>query len=289
MEYNNRKEIVCINCNKIGHTFKQCHQPISSYGIIAFKIDNNTKDIYFLMICRKDTFHYVEFMRGRYDLDNSDYLESLLDGLTGFERDQILNNNFDYLWINLWMTKNNESKNQERYNREYYDSKNKFSKLKENNYFKKYFEKSEIKWSEPEWGFPKGRRNLGEQDLDCAIREFEEESGLSSDQYNIVDIRLVSNSFDINEDSLCDPTYKVKEVFTGTNNLKYKHVYYLAICNNNIQVKLDENNFDQSSEISNIKWFQYSDCLKKIRPYNKEKIKVLDEVHNYVYRNWIQE
>ena len=61
-----RRDIICLNCNKPGHTLKQCYHPISSYGIIAFKIMNN--QILFLMIRRKDTFNYVEFLRGRYNL-----------------------------------------------------------------------------------------------------------------------------------------------------------------------------------------------------------------------------
>ena len=36
------------------------------------------------------------------------------------------------------------------------------------------------RWEEPEWGFPKGRRNYQEKDYDCAMREFTEETGLSS-------------------------------------------------------------------------------------------------------------
>lgn len=257
MDLNNKKEIVCINCNKIGHTFKQCHQPISSYGIIAFKVfDNN---IFFLMICRKDTFHYVEFMRGRYDLEDKCYINSLLDGFTHNERNLITNYNFDYLWTKLWM-----SKNQERYNREYYDSKNKFNILMKDSYLINYFDKFEVKWTEPEWGFPKGRRNLGEEDLDCAKREFEEESGLNNQQYQIID-----SSF-------------IKEIFFGTNNLKYKHVYYIAFCNKNINVNLDKDNLDQISEVSNIEWVEYNDCLRRIRPYNTEKINVLKTVYNKI-------
>ena len=34
-------------------------------------------------------------------------------------------------------------------------------------------------WDEPEWGFPKGRRNFNETDLNCALREFNEETGIN--------------------------------------------------------------------------------------------------------------
>ncbi len=37
-------------------------------------------------------------------------------------------------------------------------------------------EETNTSWIEPEWGFPKGRRNNQETDLDCALREFKEET-----------------------------------------------------------------------------------------------------------------
>ena len=49
------------------------------------------------------------------------------------------------------------------------------------NYLKSLIEKSITRWSETEWGFPKGRRNFQEKDLDCALREFEEETGMNKD------------------------------------------------------------------------------------------------------------
>ena len=33
MSFNNKKKI-CNNCNKYGHEFKQCPEPITSWGII---------------------------------------------------------------------------------------------------------------------------------------------------------------------------------------------------------------------------------------------------------------
>ena len=40
----------------------------------------------------------------------------------------------------------------------------------------------------PEWGFPKGRRNYQENDIDCATREWEEETGYSRNQIKMVKI-----------------------------------------------------------------------------------------------------
>ena len=51
-------------------------------------------------------------------------------------------------------------------------------------------EMSKTKWMETEWEFPKGRRNQKEKDLDCALREFEEETGIHQ-----TDIKIVENVF----------------------------------------------------------------------------------------------
>ena len=44
-------KIICKNCNSVGHTYRDCPHPISSYGIICFTIIDN--EIHYLMIQRK--------------------------------------------------------------------------------------------------------------------------------------------------------------------------------------------------------------------------------------------
>lgn len=258
MDYTHKESKLCINCNKYGHTCKHCHQPITSFGIINLKKVNN--ELYYLMICRKDTFNYVEFLRGRYEPNDVDYLGSLLEGMTISERELIINNDFDFLWNKLWI-----KKSQERFNKEYYNSKKKFNFLKKDSYLHDLNLKVNFIWSEPEWGFPKGRRNLGESDKDCAIREFEEETGIKNGNYIILnDVR------------------PVKEIFFGTNGNKYKHVYYVSVSKKDIIPSIDPGNFLQVSEISSIQWFTFENCLQKIRHYNKEKIKMFTELNNFL-------
>ena len=73
-------------------------------------------------------------------------------------------------------------------------------------------------WNEPEWGFPKGRRNYQEADIKCAIREFQEETGYSKDS-----IKIIQNIVPLGE------------IFTGSNYKSYKHKYFIAFMNNNVQ------------------------------------------------------
>ena len=113
-------------------------------------------------------------------------------------------------------------------------------------------------WIEPEWGFPKGRRNFQEKDLNCALREFEEETG-----YLKSNVKLVQNII------------PYEEIFTGSNMKSYKHKYFLGF----IDPSIKTTNTFQETEVSEVKWLNYTECIEKIRPYNLEKINILNKVN----------
>ena len=54
----------CNNCTNQGHLFNQCRTPITSVGIVSFIKEKDT--LKYLMICRKDSLGYIEFLRGKY-------------------------------------------------------------------------------------------------------------------------------------------------------------------------------------------------------------------------------
>jgi 8-oxo-dGTP pyrophosphatase MutT (NUDIX family) len=117
-------------------------------------------------------------------------------------------------------------------------------------------------WNEPEWGFPKGRRNYNENDIECALREFYEETGFKNRNMGFV----VSN------------LAPYEEVFMGSNYKSYKHRYFLMYVDYNMS--LDEKMTDSDkTEISKIEWKSFNDCLTSIRPYNLEKKRVLSNVN----------
>ena len=55
----------CNNCGQVGHIYKHCTEPITSYGIIAFYRDEQ-QHIKYLEINRKHSICFIEFVRGRY-------------------------------------------------------------------------------------------------------------------------------------------------------------------------------------------------------------------------------
>ena len=95
------KNIICKNCNKPYHTLKNCKYPITSYGIIAFRIFN--EEIQYLMIRRKNSFGYIDFIKGQYSETNLEYLQQLFDEMSNEEKQFIETiDDFDVLWKKMW-------------------------------------------------------------------------------------------------------------------------------------------------------------------------------------------
>tara|TARA_B100000963_G_C22629293_1_gene674041 strand:+ start:2491 stop:3288 length:798 start_codon:yes stop_codon:yes gene_type:complete len=250
----------CNNCGKQGHNFNQCKIPITSLGIIAFTKINGIFKI--LLICRKDSLGFVDFLRGRYNLDDKKYLLNTINIMTNNEKKKLENNSFSQLWNELW---GNFIGIQ--YRGEELISNKKFNELTNgvevnNTKFnlKDLLRESDTNWKDPEWGFPKGRRNYQERDQECAIREWEEETG-----YSAKDLDFLNN------------LVPYEEIFTGSNYKSYKHKYYIAYMN-----EIPENkcpNF-QKTEVSKLAWVSFDEAINLIRPYNLERIKIINTLKN---------
>ena len=264
----------CNNCGRIGHIFQQCKQPITSIGIIAFRynIDKtkyDSKDKFeYLMINRQHSLGYVEFMRGKYPVHNYDYLINIFNEMTIKEKEKIKCSSFSQLWRDLWGDHiGQQYRNEEKTSREKFNilklgvdigtTKEKYSLeiLIENS-------NNLVQWSDTEWGFPKGRRNFQEKDLACAYREFEEETG-----YTKKNLHLIQN------------VMPFEEIFTGSNMKSYKHKYFLAYMEPESSHCVFPEEY-HSSEVGEMKWLTFCECISRMRPYNVEKIDILNKVDN---------
>ena len=96
----NRAFNFCNNCGKNGHVFHTCKHPIMSIGLIAFRMYENKCQ--YLMIKRKHSLGFVEFVRGKYPINNYEYLINIFNEMTIYEREKIRISTFDELWDYLW-------------------------------------------------------------------------------------------------------------------------------------------------------------------------------------------
>ena len=114
----------CNNCGKTGHLFHNCKIPITNLGVKAFRNNNGTVE--YLMIRRKETLGYIDFMRGKYQLNNKEYIKNMLKQMSNTEKENIINYSFDELWKEIWGDEGYNNK----YKMEETSSKDKFNSLK---------------------------------------------------------------------------------------------------------------------------------------------------------------
>lgn len=288
------KIYACSNCGLMGHNYNKCKEPVTSWGIILIKLLNNTdikknsatditkfnndtgividninclelmcnymESVRFLLIRRKHSLGYIEFIRGRYMKDNINGIIYLFQQMTPDEINKIENSSFDELWEEFWA---GDSKKQSMNKKEFFESKEKFNSLKNTQDVELgldfYIKNVKPFYVDPEWGFPKGRKMRGESDLECAIREFCEETG-----YNDTDIKIVTNVKPIIENII------------GTNGISYRHIYYIAEEISNKMPSIIGNN-----EVGKIGFFTYDDAIRLFREYHIEKKNITKNIFMY--------
>lgn len=339
----NTKHKFCINCGKTGHEQRKCKEPITSFGIINFRItdgytetsnmshrftnnnsyvriisnkypnikcyiskgikifDNNInykinddsipfdhngisklnyyKDrIQFMMVSRRYSLGYIQFLRGKYDISDPKSIIDIFEQMTREEISNIQKYQYDDLLYQFLNRRGELKENvlnkiyEGKYSNEYCEAKMKFNLLSGSydadandipwnlNF---YLKNANPKWNNPEWGFPKGRRDgKTEENISCAKREFEEETGLKNYEYTVL--------------NKIEP---LEEKLIGTNGIQYRHVYYLAVNKNDT---LDEiYNYDEN-EIGEVRWMTYDEAIANIRPYHHEKKGILTKIFLFI-------
>ena len=229
-----------------------------------------------ILVQRRNTIGFIEFMRGKYEVENHEYIIKLFNMLT-FDEKRILREYeaFDAIRKIIGLGRDNI------YKKEYDESKSKFEMLQnhaDGNMIYKLLDKSITRWNSPEWGVPKGRRKVwmprnyhyhnsgqngsGEVDIDCAVREFVEETGIK--YKNLEVYRNVK---------------PLEELYKGINGVLYKHVYYLAMVKNTEEARENVEGVERGGqynfEVSNVKCFGLSECHRIIRPYYISKLNAI--------------
>lgn len=242
-----------------------------SAGIALFRNVNNETEIVFVK--KRYTYMFSLFVLGAYDSHDTKRLLYMFSRMIIEEKIMILKLDFDLLWNHLWMLDVNNPKFQKKKigNVEFYKKKrNKFEQLINDG--GKYIRKivAESKNSPLVWEIPKGRIFESENLVECAVREFEEETGIKKKSYTLLaDVKPIVM------------TYR-------DGNFHYKYYYYLARSNETeenlkrdpsikINLRIDFNNIDQISELVDIKWL----TLDQIKLLNSSCYKFHEKVFKW--------
>ena len=270
-----KTSVYCTNCGEHGHITKQCLQPITSYGAIVFRIRGGwnqaeslvnsdtaingmesipSSNIEYLLIQRRDSLGYIDILRGKYKLGDTEYIKQQVRGMTREERHKILNLPFNVLWEQLWGPITDGANP---YRQEKETSSQKLEALRAND-LKAIIDSCEQTWATPEWGFPKGRRDIHESEYMCALREMREETGLT--EADVIPIKNLET---------------IRETFFGSNRVQYCHKYFVFYVPKEKEIIFDPTNRHMTQEIGDLRWCSVEEGLQLIRPENIEKREVL--------------
>lgn len=251
----------CNNCGLEGHLFRSCSLPVISCGIILLRgifeplvLPCDPKELSVLMVRRKVSMCFMEFVRGKFETGDKEYIHRLIENMTSQEQMLIVRNDFETLWSKLW------GNSRDRNSAEFEIAESKFNSI----------DKSTIlcdtgSFNEAEWGFPKGRRSRGETDLQCAVREFNEETNIPEEAYKII------------------PNLEFTEVFTALNNIRYKHIYFVACLKSSKFIDTSKKMTPmQSREISAVEWKTLKEATSITRPHYTERITMIEELSRKV-------
>jgi 8-oxo-dGTP pyrophosphatase MutT (NUDIX family) len=218
------------------------------------------------MIQRKDSLGFMDIMRGKYKVNEPDYIKKQLRGMTEDERKKLETMEFEDIWHLLW---GSDAESSKRYAHDRITSKQKLAELRagielENG--DKYtlndlLRQEPVIYRTPEWGFPKGRRDPHETDIQCAFRELEEETSILENE--VLKVLNVA---------------PLVEQFYGSNGIHYRHSYYIAQYIGDRNISFDALNPEMAREIGNLKWVTLEEADGFLRPENIEKKTILSQL-----------
>lgn len=232
-----------------------------SYGMIVFYWDQKENKEYYLISQRRDSIPYADFVRGRYKIE---YLPRYFSLMTNEERNMIMNYNFDDIWDDMHMINKGDIKNEQRARKCWY-------KLYTNKIIELLLKNTKSDINSPEWEFPKGRRMKDEHIIQCALREFEEETGIA--KRHLILLRRNKPFID---------------TFYGSNDKLYQTIYFPALIKRKY---IPEKQYDPniirkefiSQEISEIKFVSFDELSQYI---DSRKLDIIvSEFRPWIYEN----
>lgn len=235
----------------------------TSYGIAMCRYNmEKNKQVEILMVKKRYTYAYFSFVFGKYKKYNNKHLSYLFNNMTFDEKITILSMKFSNMWYRLmrYDPENNYTDEQDanRSALNYFKKKTKFETifLVDSGKRLRRFINNSFNAVTP-WEIPKGKANHNEKALNCAIREFQEETDVYSDKYTII--------------------WDAKPIIAThvDENVKYKYVYYPAYMNKNATWTPHVNfgSPSQLSEIEQVKWVSVNEIqFLNLNPTTKKHL-----------------
>lgn len=219
---------------------------VLSYGVGCVRKNANTGCYEILMIKKRNTYSFVEFVRGSYDPSKDRDIHYMFEGMTITEKSMIQTRRFDTIWEYSYGYPNKSSERSI-----YQRSLKKYNILVERGILSSII--TNTKNADLLWEIPKGRANKKETPLISATREFEEETGISKKDYRILfDEGPIEYSF----------------VDCG---VKYKYIYYIATLGSNVEPTYDYKNNHMLWELSELR-FMTSVAIQEMNGQRLAKI-----------------
>jgi 8-oxo-dGTP pyrophosphatase MutT (NUDIX family) len=263
-----------------------------SYGIALSRYnENKNNNVEILLIKKRYTYAFQSFVMGNYKNNDIKYIKYLFNNMCFSEKIDIIGMQFNQMWRRIWLNNpQNHFNISDIYQMSNFDKPiDRFSNaeiykvfFQKKNRFEKYFLKdggkklrqliAQSQDSEIIWEIPKGRSNENETNIDSAIREFYEETSISSDKYRILyDVEPIIDSF-------------------VDNDIIYKNIFYLAVLRNEkiLIPKINYKNFSQVSEVEQIKWISLEE-IKFLNLENdiKNRLVKLYQIIIFKFKNYI--
>lgn len=244
------------------------NKAITSYGIIVYTWirKDKFKELRFLLPQRRDTIHYIEFPK--YNCDDR-MVPKIISLMTKDEKKRIMNcYNSDRLvdlWFDLWINKRSKT------------FKKEFKSALENyrNNIEKYKDlllDEKIGLDECPWQPPKGRKHVNETELECALREFEEETTISRKLINICNIKPYD------------------DIYIGSDGKVYRNVFFVAYLpyHRYRQPEYRSSLFRKyiTEETQEMKWMKYDECMTKLSDTQKV---IFTELNNYLIYGYTEQ
>lgn len=225
---------------KVKHVHYKSREKFS-YGLSLMRKHKGRFQV--LMIQKRYTYQYNQFVHGHYNHKDDKQLIAIFSKMTLAEKVIICGLNFSFIWHHVWIGKAFNANS-------YMMLKTKFEHAFLSDCGHRLIGLlKEASQGELVWEMPKGRPSTrGEPILQCAVREFEEETGIRPTQYRVFGDSMVYSHSD--------------------EGVKYTNTYFLAFETEPILQQIRFELQSQVDEISDIKWMS----LEKVKSMCSESM-----------------